>query len=105
MAKLKLHTEAPSLDLQSREMPAYTSTEASSILAIPRGTIDSWFFGKAAGEGYGFKRVLLPADPKHRLLSFYNLIEAHVLRALRVSKGIELSQIRKSLQYVSENSG
>jgi uncharacterized protein (DUF433 family) len=44
--------------------------------------------------------IVLP-DAKHPLLSFFNLAEAHVLRALRTQHAIKLPHIRKALDYVS----
>lgn len=41
------------------------------------------------------------ADPDHKLLSFYNLAEAHVLRATR-DRGVPLRNVRKALDFIQE---
>jgi uncharacterized protein (DUF433 family) len=45
--------------------------------------------------------VIQPADPKKRLLSFLNLVEAHVLDSIR-DRNIGLPKIRKSLIYIQK---
>ncbi|NWF83267.1 MAG: DUF433 domain-containing protein [Bryobacteraceae bacterium] len=39
-------------------------------------------------------------DPKGRYLSFINLVEAHVLAAIRRRHGVRLPQVRRALDYV-----
>jgi uncharacterized protein (DUF433 family) len=41
------------------------------------------------------------ADKKNKLLSFYNLVEAHILRAT-TERGVPLKNVRKALSYVYE---
>jgi uncharacterized protein (DUF433 family) len=83
-----------------REMPAYSVGEASHYLGIPPSTIRAWVRGAAR-----FQRVLDLPKPQYALLSFFNLVEAHTLRSLRVVHGIDLKIIRDSLDYVKEKLG
>jgi uncharacterized protein (DUF433 family) len=79
-----------------RVMPAYSVAEAARYLSMPSPTLRSWFAGI---EGH-FKAVIrweVPGDPR---LSFSNLVEAHVLRALRTKHGISMPNVRKALEYV-----
>lgn len=46
-----------------------------------------------------FAPVLRPARGKPPTLSFANLIEAHVLRALRTEHGVPLAAVRQALSY------
>ena len=39
-------------------------------------------------------------DPKRQYLSFINLVEAHVLAAIRRRHGVKLPKVRKALDYV-----
>jgi uncharacterized protein (DUF433 family) len=48
-----------------------------------------------------FKPLIDLADSEHKLLSFYNLAEAHVLRAT-TEKGVPLQNVRKALDYIRE---
>jgi uncharacterized protein (DUF433 family) len=53
----------------------------------------------------GRRKVMHPvidlADSEHKLLSFYNLVEAHVLRAT-TERGVPLPSVRKALEYLRE---
>jgi hypothetical protein len=67
--------------------PAYRAGEAAHILALPLGTVQAWSFGHdyrhADGKPKRFKRVIEPADVRHKLLSFANLCELHLLGVIR----------------------
>jgi uncharacterized protein (DUF433 family) len=77
-----------------REMPRYTAPEAARMLKLAESTVWAWFFGQP-----NFAPLFVPADRKTRLLSFNNLIEAHVLswtrqqypelRSTRIGAGLE----------------
>ena len=69
-----------------RELPGYTIADASRYLHVPKATLRSWFLGRTYPRGGGvaeFGRLLTPAGRAAPQLSFLNLVEAHVLRALR----------------------
>jgi len=69
-----------------RELPAYSVAEASRYVDVPAATLRSWFSGRTYPrvDGIGsFEPVLAPADRRTGQLSFRNVVEAHVLRALR----------------------
>jgi uncharacterized protein (DUF433 family) len=86
-----------------REMPAYTIAEAAHYLCIPKATISAWVRGTTytdRGKRKTFHRVIELPDKSLNLLSFYNLAEAHVLRALRTEYKIRLQPIRKALDFV-----
>src|SRR5436190_7188710 len=72
-------------DQDVRELPAYGVAEAAHYLLVPRATLRSWVAGMSYGsdgERRFFKRVIHPAASPVAL-SFINLIEAHVLAAIR----------------------
>jgi uncharacterized protein (DUF433 family) len=86
-----------------RELPAYSIAEAAHYLQIPHTTLRSWVIGrhyKARGEKRLFTPLILPADAKQHLLSFFNLVEAHVLNALRRRHRITLVKVRSALDYL-----
>lgn len=82
------------------EVPLYTMTEAAHHLRLPVMTLRSWALGRAypTQKGVkGFDPIFRLADPGRRLLSFLNLVEAQVLRALRTRHGLSLRHIRMAL--------
>ncbi len=83
--------------IDPRDVPAYRVPEISSYLALPSSTLRAWFFGQK-----NFRRVLTPADRGAGLLSFKNLVEAHVLSSLRVQHRIPLGRVRSAIRYLSE---
>lgn len=83
---------------------AYAAREAACILNLPAATLKAWCFGQTyrlpSGLSRRFHPVIQPADAKHRLLSFANLCELHVLSAIRRNHKISLPKVRASLDYV-----
>lgn len=85
-----------------RHQGAYTLAEAARYLKLPQATLRTWVVGRAypVAEGQGrFKALITPAQPKPPLLSFFNLIEAHVLRALRTEHGVSIKALRDSIAF------
>lgn len=78
-----------------RDVPAYSVSEVAHYLCIPQSTVRSWVSGTKR-----FQHVLDLPKPDVALLSFFNLVEAHALRSLRVGHGIELPRIRAALEFV-----
>jgi len=96
----------PVQDIAPRELPAYTITEAARYLRMPAATLRSWVVGRyyptEAGRTF-FRPIILIADKKHLLLSFINLVEAHVLDAIRRKHNVSLRNVRIALNYLSRN--
>jgi uncharacterized protein (DUF433 family) len=91
-----------------RELPAYSVAEAARYVDVPAATLRSWFSGRTYPrvDGVGsFEPVLSPADRRTGHLSFRNLVEAHLLRALRTRHGIRLKTIRQALKTAEERLG
>jgi len=87
-----------------RDFPAYTLAEAARYLRLPVATLRSWALGRAypTAEGRGqFPPLLRPASRRPPLLSFSNLIEAHMLRSLRTEHGVPVKALRSALAYRS----
>jgi len=94
--------------LDTRNLPAYSYKDAEKYLHIPRGTLRSWVKGRTykTKQGWQFSEPLIElptADAK--ALSFINLVEAHVLRAIRVEHNVRLDQIRIALNFISSELG
>lgn len=90
--------------------PAYRASEAAHILALPLGTVQAWSFGhdyrhRTDGSPKRFARVIEPADTRHKLLSFANLCELHLLGVIRRHHRVQLPQVRKAVSYMQQQLG
>jgi uncharacterized protein (DUF433 family) len=91
--------------VDSREQPLYTIPEAAYYLGINSQTLGTWLFGRpyTTAEGPQFwAPVITPADPDLKLLSFYNLAEAHVLAATRYEHHVPFWAVREAIRRVVE---
>jgi len=85
-----------------RNTAAYPLAEAARYLKLPSATLRSWVIGRRYPKGEGvaqFQPLIRPPSSRPPLLSFWNLIEAHVLRSLRTEHGISLKDLRQALRY------
>lgn len=109
MPKLAFDFDAFASLHDPREVPTYTIAEAAHYLSIPIATVRAWVKGTSYSDASGnrrrFQRVIETHDPKRSLLSFFNLAEAHILRALRTDHRIRLQDIRKALDFVRKEFG
>ena len=87
------------------DTPAYGLAEAARYLKLPTTTLRSWVVGRnyprLDGKGR-FEPLIQLADEKNRLLSFGNLVEAYVLRALRQEHGVSIKDVRAALEYAQQ---
>jgi len=89
----------------ANDLPAYTLSEAARYVRLPSATLRSWVLGRQypTAEGSGqFPPLLRPASQRPLLLSFSNLIEAHVLRSLRTEHAVSVNSLRKALTYAEK---
>jgi uncharacterized protein (DUF433 family) len=91
-----------------RRTPAYPFSEAAHYLGLPKSTLRAWCLGqhyRLKGKTRWFEPVIaLDGEPSEGL-SFLNLIEAHVLAAIRRIHGIPLPKVRRALEFVSRKLG
>jgi uncharacterized protein (DUF433 family)/transposase-like protein len=83
-----------------RERPRYTYREVARAADVPPSTVGAWVRGYPYGVkrgGGSFKPVIRLPDPHDPRLSFNNLLEIAVLRALRTTHEIDLRHIRQAL--------
>src|SRR5436190_23027002 len=73
-----------------RELPLYGVTEASAYVGIARGTLRHWLASPTTGAPI----IETPRDGTD--LSFYNLLEAHVLR-VAVERNVKLPRLRDAV--------
>jgi uncharacterized protein (DUF433 family) len=88
-----------------RELPLYRLAEVARYLHIPRATLRSWVVGRQYpiqdGSALFSPLITPPADSEGRL-SFYNLVEVHVLRSLRTVHQTQIAHVRTALDYASQ---
>lgn len=91
--------------IDPRDIPTYSIGDVARYLRIPSGTIRSWTVGRKYPTANGsceFKPLIKIRDLKPRLLSFTNLVEIHVLRAIRKHHKLQLDKVRTALDYIDE---
>lgn len=99
MSKIVHSTDAA----DPRLSPAYSAAEAAHYLRMPEGTLRSWLVGRwypVAGKSKRSRPLITLDDPQRRYLSFLNLVEAHVLAAIRRRHGVKLPKVRVALDFV-----
>ena len=88
-------------DYGPQEKPRYSVARAAHYLQIAPSTLRSWVRGRTYITVAG-REDWPPVIRADHLLSFNNLIEAYVLRALRVDHGVKMSAVRKALEYAEQ---
>jgi uncharacterized protein (DUF433 family) len=88
-----------------REVPLYSIPRASRYLKIPQRTIRNWVSGWKyqieSGERFLEPVIKLP-QPEVPVLSFMNLVEAHVLGGMRRLENVPFHRVRKGLSYLEQ---
>ena len=91
-----------------RDAPAYSFLEASRYLGMPQATLRYWVLGRRLREepemAVSEPLIRAPSGSRKRI-SFNNLVEAHVLRALRTSRGVRMAAVRDALTYAEDALG
>jgi uncharacterized protein (DUF433 family) len=89
-----------------RDVAAYSLTEAATYLKIAPSTLRSWVAGRAypkqKGAGVFLPLIVTPQTHPPRL-SFNNLVEAYVLRALRTQHGVSIDAVRKAINFATQS--
>jgi uncharacterized protein (DUF433 family) len=89
-----------------RTLPAYPLELAARILLIPRSTLRVWVFGaewtEKSGQKRSFEPLIIPPDRRKTLLSFVNLVEAHVLKTIRHKHRIQMIHVREAISELSK---
>jgi uncharacterized protein (DUF433 family) len=99
---MRNHSHTPLAAVSPRDQPAYTLAEAARYLRLPVATLRSWVAGRGYPTTSGIERfhpLIHPPRRKPPVLSFSNLIEAHVLRSLRTDHGVSVKEVRQALRY------
>ena len=85
--------------------PTYPLIEAAHYLNLPLSTLRAWCLGqplRAEAKTRRFEPLIRLDGDQRRALSFLNLVEAHVLAAIRRKHHIPLPVVRRALDYVAK---
>ena len=89
-----------------RDVAAYSIAEAATYLKIAPSTLRSWVAGrsypKQKGAGIFLPLITIPKEHPPQL-SFNNLVEAYVLRALRMQHGVSIDAVRKAITFATKS--
>jgi uncharacterized protein (DUF433 family) len=89
----------------ARSLPAYSLGEAARYLRLPLPTLRAWVVGRNYSTKTGRHRsppALSLAGAKPPMLSFVNLLEAHVLAAITRDYDVPLQQVRRALTFLGK---
>jgi uncharacterized protein (DUF433 family) len=89
--------------IDPRDAPAYTIADAARYLNLAASTLRWWVLGGSYLTRGGMEvsaAVIDLVDPEHRLLSFRNLVEAHVVSALRRQHSVQLPAVRRAVEFM-----
>jgi uncharacterized protein (DUF433 family) len=81
------------------ELPAYGLSEAALYLRVPIKTLEYWVFGRDK-----IRPMVKAAGTHPRSLSFMNLLECHMLAAMRKIYDLRLPKIRQAVGHLTKNS-
>lgn len=88
-----------------RDAVAYTLRDAAYYARVSPTTLQTWLRGRSFPSTTGTRRVkevIRPARSGPVGLSFFNMIEIHVLRAIRTVHGVPLQQVRPALAWIEK---
>lgn len=91
-----------------RDHAAYPLSEAARYLKVAPATLRAWVLGRSYPTVRGSRRfqpLIHPPASRPPVLSFWNLVEAHVLRSLRTEHGVPLREVRQALRYAEHRLG
>jgi len=97
-----------------REIPIYSIPQATQYLRLPKDRLRSWvgvWSSKTKADKRFFEPLIKLPNPKNfellpqsktTLLSFINLVEAHVLIAIFKATGFSRKQLSTALDYIND---
>jgi uncharacterized protein (DUF433 family) len=81
------------------ELPLYGLSEAALYLRVPIKTLEYWAFGRGR-----ISPMIRVAEKRPRALSFMNLLECHMLAAMRSLYDLRLPKIRRAVMQLNKTS-
>lgn len=87
----RFNTELSGIVASPSSVGTYGLIEASEYLRLPYNTVSNWT-----------KKHKLVLMPECHRLSFFNLVELHVLKGMRIRHRVPLQRIRRAIEHVRE---
>jgi uncharacterized protein (DUF433 family) len=90
------------------DLPAYSIGDAAHYLKLPYATVRSWVVGydyRVTKGQQRFRPVIEIPDDKSGFLSFRNVVELHVLSAIRRQHKVRLKEVRAAVAYLKDKFG
>ncbi len=95
--------------MDPRDLPVYTVADAAHYLHLPPSTLKSWVAGRSYMTKGGARHIepliRMPSAGHPCLLSFFNVVEAHILSALRRVHEVPMENVRRAIAGVEETLG
>ena len=91
-----------------RDRPRYTYVEIARATGVPATTVGAWVRGQEYPRKHDvgrFEPIIRRPSENDSRLSFYNLIEVHVVRALRTVHDVKLKEIRTAIGLAEQRFG
>jgi len=85
------------------DVPTYAVMEVAHCLRVPAATVRAWALGRSYPSSTGAKRakpLIRIADKAMPSLSFRNLVELHVLSAIRRTHKVQMPAVRRAVDYL-----
>lgn len=91
--------QIPFTSTDPRQLPLYSVTEAARFIGLPRRTVRDWVHGRRQTSGTHSDPIIRIPNFQDGRLSFNNLVEVHVLSALRQKHRVPMVAIREGIRY------
>lgn len=91
--------------MDARKLPAYTVAQAARYLQTSPSTLKDWVKGRNYPTRTGKKRAegfIVSGNSENDGLSFINLVEIHVILALKKKYRLPTNKVRTAIQYLLE---
>jgi uncharacterized protein (DUF433 family) len=85
---------------ENLELPLYGLAESALYLRVPMTTLEYWVFGR----GRNIRPMIKAASRQPRSLSFMNLLECHMLVAMKRIYDLKLPKIRRAIVHLQSSS-
>ena len=98
-------TATPVISYDIREVPNYSFLEGGRYIGMPPATLRYWVLGHPSSHREGsvaFEPLIRAPAGANGRISFNNLVEAHVLRALRTVHGVTMTAVRNAVTYAEK---
>jgi uncharacterized protein (DUF433 family) len=95
-------------DRDPREVPIYPVAEVARYLHLPASSLRKWLQTETyihAGKPQTSEPLICRPDPSSKDLSFFNLVEAHLLQVLLMVKGNEITSMQQAIAQLAQNLG